>query len=161
MYHLIDEKRRLYACNVAEITLEDSYCILQSWGGEHSLSEVLVFYSVTQNAVVINENCKDFNSIVKFCRGFLDADAETLEDVEASNLEGNTWELVCRVLLEARGMMDFKDNMDMLSHQKPGKEYNLMDWRTYNHLMQEQQFFKIFQYGVIMGKRTERARRAK
>jgi len=61
MYHLIDEKRRLYACNVAEITLEDSYCILQSWGGEHSLSEVLVFYSVTQNAVVINENCKDFN----------------------------------------------------------------------------------------------------
>ncbi|MFQ9701510.1 MAG: hypothetical protein ACLR0U_01935 [Enterocloster clostridioformis] len=91
----------------------------------------------------------------------MDADAETLEDVEASNLEGNTWELVCRVLLEARGMMDFKDNMDMLSHQKPGKEYNLMDWRTYNHLMQEQQFFKIFQYGVIMGKRTERARRAK
>ena len=60
---------------------------MQSWGGEHSLSEVLVFYSVTQNAVVINENCKDFNSIVKLCRGFLDADAETLEDVEASNLE--------------------------------------------------------------------------
>lgn len=48
MYHLIDEKRRLYACNVAEITLEDSYCILQSWGGKHSLSEVLVFYSVTR-----------------------------------------------------------------------------------------------------------------
>ena len=46
MYHLNDEKRRLYACNVAEITLEDSYCILQSWGGEHSLSEVLVFLSL-------------------------------------------------------------------------------------------------------------------
>ena len=52
MYHLIDEKRRLYACNVAEITLEDAYCILQSWGGKHSLSEVVVFYSATQNAVV-------------------------------------------------------------------------------------------------------------
>ena len=95
------------------------------------------------------------------CRGFLDADAETLEDVEKGNLEGNTWEPVCRVLLEAMAMMDFKDNMEMLSHQKPGKEYHLMDWRTYNHLMQEQQFFNIFQYGVIMGKRTERARRAK
>ena len=121
----------------------------------------MVFYSATQNAVVINENCKDFNSIVMLCRGFLDADAETLEDVEKGNLEGNTWEPVCRVLLEAMAMMDFKDNMEMLSHQKPGKEYHLMDWRTYNHLMQEQQFFNIFQYGVIMGKRTERARRAK
>jgi len=95
------------------------------------------------------------------CRGFLDADAETLEDVEKGNLEGNSWEPVCRVLLEAMAMMDFKDNMEMLSYQKPGKEYHLMDWRTYNHLMQEQQFFNIFQYGVIMGKRTERARRAK
>lgn len=65
------------------------------------------------------------------------------------------------MLLEAMAMMDFKDNMEMLSHQKPGTEYHLMDWRTYNHLMQKEQFFYIFQYGVIMGKRTERARRAK
>ncbi|MFR2827093.1 MAG: hypothetical protein ACLTCQ_22885 [Enterocloster bolteae] len=44
-----------------------------------------------------------------------------LEDVEKGNLVGNTWEPVCRVLLEAMAMMDFKDNMEMLSIRSLGR----------------------------------------
>lgn len=163
MYEVIDEKLNLFACNIADLTVGQINCMLKLFGDNSAIGTLTLFYDRDCGRIVLNKDHAKYEFYLDLCREYLVAD----EDARAKVYEKcESKEIIeaLSVLNDAIGDIKVKKIMDMLKMQQSIPDGYGIGIRLVKELEKLDDFFSIaraYKYGIIQGKRMERARRKK
>ena len=155
-YEVIDEDLKVEACEVGDMPLSQIESFLRLWGDGEKI-ETLTVFSRQDGTIVLNKNHPGYKAFKDFTLSYLqleDSEREKLDSPEGIIKEDIA--VIDRVIEQRRAAAV----LDILKHSR-------IDGVPYNTL---QKIFKkydcgliglcqIFAYGVIEGKRAERAKR--
>lgn len=159
-FEVINEKLKIAACGLADLTMEQVQSFLRQWEEGASIGTLTLFYDKDSGYVVLNRDNKDYKMYLDIAEAYLGASVEGRETLEKEAPEGAhetisvlknslTWRKVDKDIYQAKkNHIDDSDRITVReiivrSDDKVGAAYI------------------AFRYGVICGKRAERARRKK
>lgn len=164
-YELLNDKLRLWSCGVSDLTIKQFSVILEQWGEENSAGTISLFYDPVQRRIVLNKDNSDYDIYLTLCTEYLGADP-TKRGRLANRLRTTDLQEAINVLEYAVNDMEAYKNLFILNHQ-PGltDDYEL----SYQMSMLIKQNYadqsiylglcKAFEFGVMQGKRMERAKK--
>lgn len=167
-YKVIDDELKVYSCQISNLIIEQAKEFFKCFEEDFTLADMTVFYDENEGVVVINSDnqyfdiCKDL--VIKYLR--VDEEKRNKVKEEAGDIELVAG--ITKVLDNALLDMECKRNMSILMQQKRIKE----DFRPIHCVLLELQkrreqygtlyvLYLAFLYGVMNGKKEERARRRK
>lgn len=159
-YEVINKELRIAACGIADLTMAQVQSFLKQWDDGSSIGTLTLFYDRESGYVVLNRDNKDYRMYLDIAEGYLGASAEGRKKIGDNVPEGMKqtilvlknsliWRKVDEGIFQAKkNYVDYSeriviDNIIDVSSDQIGAAYI------------------AFRYGVICGKRSERARRKK
>lgn len=156
-YEVIDEDLKVEACEVGDLTLSQIESFLRSWGDGEKI-ETLTLFSRQDGTVVLNKNHPGYKAFKDFTLSYLQ-----LEDSEREKLDQPEGIKEAAAVID-RAIEQRRDAavLDILQHSRIGG----VPYNTLQKIFKKYDFgsiglCQVFAYGVIEGKRAERARRAR
>ena len=165
MYKIIDEKLGLASSSLSELTMKQVTCILNQFEDGASIETLTLFYDKSADSVVLNSDNKDFDIYLRLAEAFLKADQEKEQ------------EIVDKVPFGFRETLEVLRDVKLIRKIKEELRINGQQWivgikgtylhAVFNEIIKKSGGFRspmflmsqAYTYGVIQGKREERARR--
>lgn len=170
MYEVINEKLGIKACSIGDLTMGAVEEMLKQWDDGSSISTLTLFYDYKEDAIVLNRDNKNYDTYHEFTEAYLMASEEGRAEFKSKFMEskGNAMAENIRVLDDAINCRKALRDMFLLHHQPTVDDDYDMSWSLMREIGSQYNtsagfiaMFKAFQYGVMQGKRMERARRKK
>lgn len=154
-YEVIDEDLKVEACEIGDLTLSQIESFLRLWGDGEKI-ETLTVFSRQDGTIVLNKNHPGYKAFKDFTLSYLQ-----LEDSEREKMDPPEG------IKEAAAVID-----RAIEQRRIAKALDILKYSYINEAPHEiiQSIFRkfesgmiglcqVFNYGVIEGKRAERARR--
>lgn len=159
-FDVINEKLKVAACGLADLTMEQVQGFLKQWEEGSSIGTLTLFYDGESGYVVLNRDNKDYKMYLDIAEGYLGASVEGRETLEKKTPEG----LHQTILVLKNSLIWRKADRDIYQAKK-----NYIDDSeriTIREIIKRSDDKAgaaciAFRYGVMCGKRAERARRKK
>lgn len=155
-YEVIDEDLKIEACEVGDLTLSQIESFLRLWGDGEKI-ETLTLFSRQDGTIILNKNHPRYKVFKDFTLSYLQ-----LEDSEREKLDPPEGIKEAAAVID-RAIEQRRDTavLDILQHSRiGGVPYNTLQKIFKKYDCGSIGLCQVFIYGVIEGKRAERARRA-
>nr|DAE57539.1 MAG TPA: hypothetical protein [Caudoviricetes sp.] len=162
-YKVINEELNIKACRIGDLTMQQVQSFLKLWNDGSSISTLTAFIDEEDKALVLNKDNKNYNLYLTMREKYLSTTDEKRTDFREKSKDNPHYETVCLLdkLIELRRVGEV---MKMLGSQK--EKYvdypkHVFDGIIKNYDFSDERFhmWKAYTYGIIQGKRAERARR--
>lgn len=167
MYKIIDEKLRLASCSLSDLTMQQVASFLEQWDHDAQIGGLTLFYDKGKDLLVLNKDNKYFDSYFGLAEAFLKADKKKAQEfVDKIPSEcGKTLE----VLRNAKRSRKIKEEIRINDQQGIVGCNGTYLGDVFNEIIRRSAGFsnpgvlmsQAYTYGVIHGKREERARKKK
>lgn len=159
-YELINKELRIAACGIADLTMAQVQSFLKQWDDGSNIGTLTLFFDREAGYVVLNRDNKDYQRYLDIAERYLGADAEERKEIEDLTPEG----LKQTILVLNNFLMRRKIDEGIFQAKKNYVDYS--ERIVINNIIdvssdQMGAAYMAFRYGVICGKRSERARRKK
>ena len=159
-FEVINEELKIAACGLADLTMDQVHHFLKQWDDDSSIGTLTLFYDRKSGYVVLNRDNKDYKMYLDIAEAYLGASVEGCETVEKEAPEGlretirvlkNSliWRKADRDIYQAK--KNYVDDSDRITIREIIKR----------SCDKTEAACIAFRYGVMCGKRAERARRKK
>lgn len=158
MLKIIDEKLGLGSCNITDLTMQQVREFLGGWNDGAAIGTLTLFYDVSRNMVVLNQDNRDYEFFLEIVPRFMKLDAESREKIQ-DNAPTSLKETF-KVLNSALERMEYRNDLLRLKHENVSCKY--FDGINYIRRSEKETyraFIYVFLYGMMCGKREDRARR--
>ena len=162
-HELINEEYRIGSCRICDLSEEQAAAMLKQFGGS-PLSTLTVFYDPVEDMLVLNREHKHYETYRRIVELYMQSPAEAQEILESQNHGKHMAELI-HVLNDCILTRHNNRELFILGKQKGYEDYDI----TYSMLQAIMKrhdehgvpwlMYMVYLYGVIQGKRAERARR--
>lgn len=157
-FEVINEKLKIAACGLADLTLEQVQSFLEQWQEGSSIGTLTLFFDRESGYVVLNRDNKDYDFYLALAEKFMVADKQGREKIyqEAPKELGET--LLVLKNARVRRVIDreiFRAKNNLVND----KDRRIVMETVRDSLSPEGAALTAFRYGVMCGKRAERARR--
>lgn len=168
-YKVIDEALKVYSCGFDDLTEEHLEQFKRQYGNEEEFKHITVFYDKGNSAIVINAEHEYFDLCKKFVIAYLSADKATREEIKIERQRRNTKysQGIIKVLDVALLDMSKEQEVTRLMQQPIGKMSDVT-WGVLTAIQNKTMgcgaIYSLqlaYNYGIMQGKRAERARRRK
>ena len=158
-FEVVNEKLKIAACGLADLTMEQVHGFLKQWEEGASIGTLTLFYDRAGGYVVLNRDNKDYKMYRDIAEAYLGASVEGREILEKEAPEG--LHETIRVLKNS--LIWRKADSDIYQAKKNyiDESYRITIREIIDRYDKAGAAYIIFRYGVICGKRAERARRKK
>lgn len=157
-FEVVNEKLKIAACRLADLTMEQVQGFLKQWEEGASIGTLTLFYDRKSGYVVLNRDNKDYKMYLDVAEAYLGASVEGRETLEKEAPEGMhetirvlknslIWRKADRDIYQAK--KNYIDDSDRITVREIINRSGDKEGAAYI----------AFRYGVICGKRAERARR--
>ena len=154
-YEVINEKLKVEACRIGDLTMDQVESFLKLWGDGEKI-ETLTLFSRRDGTIVLNRDNKNYPYYKDIVEAYLEFDEDTRKKMEVPEGARETLRVLDRAI-EQRKLIEV---LDMLKYSYIGevpREIIQSIFQKYDSGLIG--LFQVFIYGVIEGKRAERARR--
>nr|WP_300210419.1 hypothetical protein [uncultured Anaerostipes sp.] len=159
-YKVINEELKIASCGLADLTKDQVFSFLKQWDDDSSIGTLTLFYDRESGYVVLNRDNKNYKMYLDIADAYLGASSEGRQRIEENTPEGMrqtilvlknslVWRKVDRDIYQSK--KNLIEDADRTVISEIAKQ---SDNRTASACI-------AFRYGVICGKRAERARRKK
>ena len=156
-YKLVDEELQIYSCSLADLTLKQTAVILRQWEKDTKIGELTVFYNPITGNLVLNRDNKDYEDMLEIAQCYLKASDKSRENALEENCSRGIEEL--EVLNNCvKDRMIQQEIKRIHKHSVQDKYIGVLNYlyrKEPKGLVQSSSFI----YGMMCGKREERARR--
>lgn len=168
MYEVINEELGIKACGIGDLTMGAVEGMLRQWNDGSNISTLTLFYDYKEDAIVLNRDNKNYDTYREFAEAYLMASEEEREMFRSRFMEpeGNAMAENIRVLDDAINCRKTLRDMFILHHQPAVDDDYDMSWSLMREIGSQYNtsagfiaMSKAFQYGVMQGKRIERAKK--
>lgn len=158
MYKIIDKNLRLAGCGLADLSAEQVDEFLHGWEEGAKIGDLTLFYDSRENLLVLNQDNADYESYLFLAQKFLAADKEKRLAV-MDNAPDGTKETI-QVLDRAAEIMYYREELNRVRSIITADEQR----KCVGYIVRKMGnstagIYAVFRYGVMCGKRWERARR--
>ena len=164
-YQMVNEKLNIASCSIADLTLGQVTCILNQFEDDAPIDTLTLFYDKNADIVVLNKDNENFNIYLGLAEAFLKSDRKKAQEFvdEIPSGCGETLE----VLRDAKRARKIKEELRINGHQGIVGCDGTYLRDVFNEIRRKSVGFshpmflmsQAYTYGVIQGKREERARR--
>ena len=159
-FEVINEELKIAACRLADLTMEQVKGFLQQWEDGASIGTLTLFYDRESGYVVLNRDNKDYKIFLDIAEGYLRASDEARKRIEEETPEG-----AFQTILVLKNSLIWR-RIDRAIYQSRHNFIEDPERPVVNEIIKQSDdravsAYIAFRYGVICGKRTERARRKK
>ena len=159
-YEVINKKLKIAACGIADLTMEQVHSFLRQWEDGASIGTLTLFYDKESGYVVLNQDNKDYKMYLDIAEAYLGASVERREEVEQKVPEG-----MRQTILVLKNSLTWRKT-DRDIYQANKNCINNSDRITIDEIINRSgdragAACIAFRYGMMCGKRVERARRKK
>ena len=162
MYEIIDESLKLASCGIAELTYEQASSFLSKWEDGAKLGSLTLFFDEKSEYLVINRDNPDYEFYVKLAKTYLCLSKK--EKRAFREKFGQRHRQTFEVMDNFKVHSHVQNNLKMIEHQSC---FVTEDQVAKNVLirLEEQKIptcflmSQAYSYGVMNGKRMERAKR--
>lgn len=154
-YEVINEKLKVEACRIGDLTMDQVESFLKLWGDGEKI-ETLTLFSRRDGTIVLNRDNKNYPYYKDIVEAYLEFDEDTRKKMEVPEGARETLRVLDRAI-EQRKLIEV---LDMLKYSYIGevpREIIQSIFQKYDSGLIG--LCQVFIYGVIEGKRAERARR--
>ena len=158
-FEVINETLKIAACGLADLTMDQVQGFLKQWGDGASIGTLTLFYDEKSGYVVLNRDNEYYKMYLDIAEGYLGASAEDWKKIEANTPEG----MRETILVLKNSLIWRKVDKDIYQAKKNyiDESYRITIREIIDRYDKAGAAYIIFRYGVICGKRAERARRKK
>jgi len=162
MYEIIDESLKLASCGINDLTFEQASSFLSQWEDGAKLGTLTLFFNPETGYLVLNKDHAQYEHNLKLAKAYLSASEEKIKKYR-DKMDGRLSETM-EVIDSFRGYKRIQDDLEVIGHQN----FDIFgDHITKNVLMSLEKkqiptcflMSQAYSYGVMNGKRMERARR--
>lgn len=159
-FEVINEELKIAACGIADLTMEQVHSFLRQWEDGASIGTLSLFYDKESGYVVLNRDNEYYKMYLDIAEAYLGASVEKREAVEKEVPEG-----MRQTILVLKNSLTWRKT-DRDIYQAKKNYINNLDRITIGEIIRESgdkagAAYIAFRYGMICGKRAERARRKK
>lgn len=159
-YEIINEELKIAACNIGDLTLRMTQAILKNWPEGISIEELTLFSDNASGYLVLNKDFELYDLLLATAERFLVANAEERKEIRDKAPE--CFESAIGVMRRFRVEQIISRE---ISHASKGCVCD-RDRRIVSEIVERESSEYIaasiaFLYGMMQGKRAERARRKK
>ncbi len=162
MYEIIDETLKLASCGIADLTYEQAFSFLSKWEDGAQLGSITLFFDERLEYLVINRDNPDYEFYMKLAKTYLClSKKEKMAFREKfGRRHRQTFEVMDNFKIHSRVQNDLK----MIEHQSCFVTENQVAKNVLIRLEEQEiptcfLITQAYSYGVINGKRMERAKR--
>lgn len=156
-YEVIDEDLKVEACEVGDLTLSQIESFLRLWGDGEKI-ETLTLFSRQDGTIILNKNHPRYKVFKDFTLSYLQLEDSEREKLDPPEGIKEAAAVIDRAIEQRRAATV----LDILQHSRiGGVPYNTLYKIFKKYDCGSIGLCQIFCYGVIEGKRAERARRAR
>ena len=159
-YEVINEKLGIAACGIADLTMKQAVDFLAHWEDGANIGELTLFYDDESGSVVLNRDNENFLKYKKMAESYLAASESEREELRERAPECMKETIL--VLDNATKKRNIEGNMFIIRHNFIKDSDFPMINALYERCKNDNALMAVtmaFRYGVISGKREERARR--
>lgn len=162
-YEVIDEEQKIAACNVADLTASQAVSFFKANGADKKIGDFTFFWRKTNGMVVLNKDNPEYEDLLSWVKDWLKLPKS--ERLEAEQM------IEPRLKRDAERLNKCADRREALEeykrlqkHYVDGSAIDVLEL-IYERSEKRQGFqeyellMKAYTYGVMQGKRKERARR--
>lgn len=161
MYEIIDENLKLAKCGISDLTLEQASCFLSKWEKGASLGSLMAFTDPAAGYFVLNKDNVNYEHNLEMAKSYLSSSEEDLDGYR-DIIRKESHEMV-DILEKFRNYRRITEDLEIISHQSfAGIDYvvaNVLETLEEKKMPQYFLMSQAYSYGVMNGKRMERARR--
>lgn len=157
-YKLVDEELQIYSCSIADLTLKQTADILRQWEKDAKIGELTMFYDPITGNLVLNRDNKDYKDMLEIAQYFLKASDKNRENVLKENCSRGIKEELEVLNNCVKDRMIQQEIKRIHKHSIPDEYIGVLNYLYHKEpksLVQSSSFI----YGMMCGKREERARR--
>lgn len=157
-FQIINEELKIASCRLSDLTMEQVYGFLSQWEEGAEIGMLTLFYDEHSGYVVLNRDNKNYNLYLDIVDAYLGSSEEGRKMLEEKAPEG--FQETFSVLRSAIMRRSVDENISIaLKNHISSSDRSILD-EIINRLDSKKvSVYIAFRYGVICGKRTERARR--
>lgn len=157
-FEVVNEKLKIAACGLADLTMEQVQSFLRQWEEGASIGTLTLFYDRKSGYVVLNQDNKDYKMYLDIVDAYLGASSEGRQRIEENTPEG-----MHQTILVLKNSLIWR-KVDKDIYQAKKNYIDDLDRVTVREIIsrsgdKEGAAYIAFRYGVMCGKRAERARR--
>lgn len=159
-YEIINEELKIAACNIGDLTLGMTQAILKNWPDGISIEELTLFTDNVSGYLTLNKEFKYYDLLLSTAGKYLIADVEERKEIrdKAPECLKSSIAVIQKFRVE-------KIISREISHASRGYICN-RDRRIINEITDREtsEYMKVinaFRYGMMQGKRAERAKKKK
>lgn len=157
-FEIINEELKIASCRLSDLTMEQVYGFLKQWEEGAKIGTLTLFYDNNSGYVVLNRDNTNYSLYLDIVNNYLGASEEVRKMLEEKAPEKQR-----ETLAVLRGVVMRRNTEKDISISRKNC-INELDRRTLNEIIKQSKdelvsAYTAFRYGVICGKRTERARR--
>lgn len=159
MYEVIDKELGILACGLEDLTAEYVAAFLGSWEKGAKIG-ALTLFSDEQGNLVLNRDHKNYQFNFELAQSYMASTEEQRKALNEKYAERHSEELNVMDGLIKQREADIEMRRTFKANDPEAKEWYIM-----SHIFQKHSNMlganMIFQYGVMQGKRAERAKKKK
>lgn len=158
-YQMINEELQIASCSLADLTMEQVQHFLKQWHPGDSIGTLTLFYEPDTGLLVINKDNKNYELYKSIAESFLSTDEAGRERIAKESPEG--LEETMQVLGNCIKQRIVDKEVDRaLKNYVPGDVHHAILRGIYKRFDNPVVIATTaFRYGVMAGKRIERAKR--
>lgn len=161
MYKIIDENLRIASCSIGDLTSQMVSGFLAQWEDGAEIGSLTMFFDRRKGRLVLNADNKNYDFYLKLARKYLEADEDTANEIRKK--APGSYDETMEILDSFRRYRSIAGEMEIIGHH--GLVYGDSPHGKILQAIMDKCSAPVFQvsmayrYGVICGKREERARR--
>lgn len=168
-YTIVNEKLRIASCCVSDLTMQQVESFLNQWEDGARIGELSLFYEKETDFLVINRDHPSYKEYLDIAENYLTAD--DAECVRINDAVPESLQETITVLHNCRMARKVKADIDIADYQALVGIAGTYEYSVFMALIQHiggmgsvmnrlpLLLSYIFNYGMVTGKRVERARR--
>lgn len=163
-YEVVNEKQGIFSCCVDDLTAEQTASFLAQWEEGAAITSLTLFYDSEGQKIVLNKDNPDYNLYLTLTEKYLEANPEEREKLSAK-LNPKGLKAALEVLDRAIEERDCTKMLSILGKATISVIKNRLNIKVFDAFMQKEpdpfwNMYQAFVYGVIQGKRIERAKKS-
>ena len=159
-FEVINEKFKIAACGLADLTMEQVKSFLEQWEEGASIGTLTLFFDRKIGYVMPNKDNENYETYRALAEKFMAADKQGREEI-FQKAPDEMWETL-RVLKNARVRMVIdREIFRALNNRVNDKDRRIVSEIIDESISPIDAAFTAFRYGVMCGKRAERAKKKK
>lgn len=157
-YQVVNEELQIYSCSIADLTLKQTSDFLSQWEDSASIGQLTMFYESSTERLVLNRDNNNYKQFLDIAQHFLSASDQNREKALKESYSKRIEEEL-KVLNGCVKDRAFKQELEKIRNNSISDKYSDTLERLYREDPCCFGHSLAFIYGMMCGKREERARR--